>query len=505
MQGGYKRIYWERTVFMQELKWDNLLTTKRERESENQNKDTNPLIARSQLEADYDRIVGASSVRRLQDKAQVFPLQKDDVARTRLTHSMEVSALARSLGKAVGNQLILRGKWENDLKGRNRIDDLAALLQTTGLIHDLGNPPFGHYGERAISEWFEKWFEKNDTEKFPALKELSVREKADFEFFDGNVQNLRIVTKLQTQNDEFGANFTYATLACLMKYPVDSKYVLNLARNQKSKKKFGYFKSEEDIVFRVQQATGLCDGIRHPATYLLEAADDIIYLCDDIEDGVKKGLINWELVYPEFKSEVFEKTNYDKDIRKLFAYIDGKQPDPLMEKKDIQIANSRNFRNAVQTYLFKKAEKSFLNHYDEIMQGKKAYTWELLDDERCLTDSLGEITKKYCLASNSVLSLEVIGHNVINSLLDIFVGNLCSKDAKSTISGYKEYDAKLYHMISSNYKYILRKECRDMRDDVLIKDIPLYNKLHLIVDYISGMTDSYAVNIYQQLLGVKYP
>lgn len=485
------------------LNWDLLLTDKRRRESANKGERENSVIARSQLEADYDRIVGASFVRRLQDKAQVFPLQKDDVARTRLTHSIEVSAMARSLGKAVGFQLIERGYWDKN-KDRNKVDDLAAVLQTTGLIHDLGNPPFGHYGETAISNWFQKWFAQDDGKEIPGIQDLSPVEKADFEYFDGNVQNLRIVTKLQTQNDKYGANFTYATLACLMKYPVSSKYILDHKAESGSPKKFGYFQSEKDIAARIHLATGLGDGIRHPATYLLEAADDIIYLCDDIEDGVKKGLIDWNAAYEDVKESCLKQNETEK-IKNLFDSVDKKTPDSELSASDIQIAKSRNFRNAVQTYLFKEAVLSFVQNYQPIMNGEKAFSWELLERERVLTDSLRKVTAESCFTSNEVLRLEIIGHKVINSLLDIFVGTLCSTSAESKMTDFKKYDAKLYQMISSNFKYVMRKECPELKKDSRICDIPLYNKLHLIVDYISGMTDSYAVNIYQQLLGVKHP
>lgn len=196
------------------LKWEKLLSTGRERESKaqiNQNKSSD-IVARNEFEADYDRIVGSSSVRRLQDKAQVFPLQENDNTRTRLTHSIEVSALARSLGKAVGKQLEKRSIFTAE-----QVDSFASLLQTAGIIHDLGNPPFGHYGEEIIRQWFKEWFSSDKLLRSNIVMEE--QEKNDFIYFDGNVQNLRIVTKLQTLNDIHGANFTYATLATIIKYP----------------------------------------------------------------------------------------------------------------------------------------------------------------------------------------------------------------------------------------------------------------------------------------------
>lgn len=208
------------------LEWGKLLSEKRQRGS------SGPGInnARNEFEADYDRIVGSSSVRRLQDKAQVFPLQENDFTRTRLTHSIEVSALARSLGKAVGKEI---EKIEGDNFTPEHTEKLASLLQVAGLIHDLGNPPFGHYGETVIREWFKNWFKEeyaNFEKVKSSLKEqakLTEQQKKDFECFEGNVQNLRIVTKLQTLNDEYGANFTYGTLSTIMKYPWASQSLKN--------------------------------------------------------------------------------------------------------------------------------------------------------------------------------------------------------------------------------------------------------------------------------------
>ena len=230
------------------LNWEQLLCKERQRKSQavkvDSEGDTN--VVRNEFEADYDRIVGSSSVRRLQDKAQVFPLQENDFTRTRLTHSMEVSAMARSLGKAVGKRL---EKKEGINFTAEMTDELAALLQTVGLIHDLGNPPFGHYGETVIRQWFSQWFNSNELLKKKVL--LSEQEKNDFIYFDGNVQNLRIVTKLQTLNDAFGANFTFATLATIIKYPWKSSEI------NENRKKFGYFKSEEDLAKRIFASIGL--------------------------------------------------------------------------------------------------------------------------------------------------------------------------------------------------------------------------------------------------------
>ena len=468
------------------LNWEQLLCKERQRKSQavkvDSEGDTN--VVRNEFEADYDRIVGSSSVRRLQDKAQVFPLQENDFTRTRLTHSMEVSAMARSLGKAVGKRL---EKKEGINFTAEMTDELAALLQTVGLIHDLGNPPFGHYGETVIRQWFSQWFNSNELLKKKVL--LSEQEKNDFIYFDGNVQNLRIVTKLQTLNDAFGANFTFATLATIIKYPWKSSEI------NENRKKFGYFKSEEDLAKRIFASIGLTNGQRHPATYLLEAADDIIYVCDDIEDGVKKGYIEWEKVYKQIQDKF-------TDHKDLFEKINKREPDVNMGDEDKKLAKVRNFRNFVQSYLFSRVIDEFMENYDDIMNGVYKHK-ELLNCEDDFVKSLKKITGKYCFSCHEVLALELVGDRVIRTLLDIFVSALVGNDTVE-LEDASTYPGKIYQLISYNFKYIA---LYDYGNNSLRKteNLSIYDKLHLVVDFISGMTDSYAVNLYKELTGINIP
>ena len=473
------------------LVWEKLLSEDRQRMDSEKGKVNN---ARNEFEADYDRIVGSSSVRRLQDKAQVFPLQENDFIRTRLTHSVEVSALARSLGKAVGKELEIK---ESEGFSAEETEKLAALLQVAGLIHDLGNPPFGHYGETIIRVWFKNWFEDEyvNFEKVKAsLKEqaqLTEQQKNDFTCFDGNVQNLRIVTKLQTLNDEFGANFTYGTLSTIMKYPWSS------VSSKMKKGKFGYFNSEEKIVQDIWEKTGLEEGVRHPATYLLEAADDIVYVCDDIEDGVKKGYIDWDKEYLGLRNK-FREQRYSE----LFDKIDAKKTDEHMDDREKNLAKVRNFRNMIQSYLFVKAKEQFLKSYDEIMEGKFKEE-EILFAEKEFIKELKAITARNCFGCKEVLELELVGDKVIKTLLDILVPMILYSTPEE-IEDTRTYAGKLYKIISPNFKYIA---CHDYQKGCHreFADVPVYDKIHLVVDYISGMTDSYAVNLYKKLLGMELP
>lgn len=480
------------------LEWEKLLSTRRERESKakiNQKKSSD-IIARNEFEADYDRIVGSSSVRRLQDKAQVFPLQENDTTRTRLTHSIEVSALARSLGKAVGKQLEKRSIFTAE-----QVDSFSSLLQTAGLIHDLGNPPFGHYGEEIIQQWFKEWFNSDKLLKSNIVMEE--QEKNDFIYFDGNVQNLRIVTRLQTLNDTHGANFTYATLATIIKYPWKSDC------RPEGKKKFGYFKSENSIIKKMQESTGLEDGIRHPATYLLEAADDIIYICDDIEDGVKKGYIDWEVEYTNFKKIVRKSPGCSNRYDALFDDIEEKNKsiDEKMDVSEKKLAKVRNFRNFTQTYLFQEVVLEFISNYEDIMSGQYKEK-ELLQVNTVLIDGLKQITRDNCFACHEVLALELVGDKVIRTLLNTFVDILVHHSGKELLDT-RTYAGKVFKLISANFIYIAENEHTNISNlenkEERLDALSVYDKLHLAVDFVSGMTDSYAVNLYKELTGIRLP
>ncbi|WP_259343660.1 dGTP triphosphohydrolase [Oceanobacillus picturae] len=242
---------------------------------------------RNDFDDDYARLIFSSAVRRLQDKAQVFPLDSSDFVRTRLTHSHEVSTLGRSLGISIEENLIKDKKLNARHKGK-----LSALLAVVGLIHDLGNPPYGHFGEAAIQRYFSNWF-TNNTKGKVVCKTLKAEQVGDFTNFEGNAQTFRLLSKLNNLKDEYGYNLSAASLASILKYPRSS-----IEGNKNSKvrkannlgvsyKKFGYLQSESIRFQEVKRYTEI-DKYRHPASFLLEAADDIAYSAADIEDGCKK-------------------------------------------------------------------------------------------------------------------------------------------------------------------------------------------------------------------------
>ena len=263
-----------------------------------------PLDGRSQFQKDFDRIVFSPAFRRLQDKTQVFPLPESDFVHTRLTHSLEVSVVGRSLGNLVGERILER---DTNLKKEFTKFHFGEIVAAACLAHDIGNPPFGHSGEDAIAEFFKKGNGKD-------FKELINDEKKwdDLINYEGNAQGFRIITTLQNPDVKGGLRLTYATLGAFTKYPKESFTPDTLIKLKKKKayKKFGFFQAEKKIFKEVAEATGLdCKKngsefwwCRHPLTFLVEAADDICYRIMDLEDGFRLSLISFaeteELMIP---------------------------------------------------------------------------------------------------------------------------------------------------------------------------------------------------------------
>ena len=235
---------------------------------------------RTEFERDYDRAVFCTPVRRLQDKAQVFPMEECDAIRTRLTHSLEVSTVARTLARAAAVWLVKEKEIES-----GQVANIETIAATCGLIHDLGNPPFGHAGEAAIREWFVQGHDKS-------LKKIDKKNKqcaADFRLFDGNAQTIRLVTRLQMFGDRQGLNLTCGTLSATLKYVMPSDEV---KESKHDASKPGYFASENEIIAEVVKKTKT-SGVRHPIAFLVEAADDIVNATVDVEDAIKKGVLTW--------------------------------------------------------------------------------------------------------------------------------------------------------------------------------------------------------------------
>lgn len=470
---------------MPELTWDRILSPNRSRP----NAGARPGDVRSEFARDYHRIISSASFRRLQDKTQVFPLDRGDFVRTRLTHSLEVSSFAGSIGDtALARLMGSRPEITPQIR-----QDCAEILRCAGLIHDIGNPPFGHFGEFTIREWF--------SEKLPELEFcgqkvtglLTGQQCADLTNFEGNAQVLRVLTKLHYFIDEHGMNLTHALLNTIIKYPVPSTGIDRRSGDIRTKK-MGYFASEQKLYENIIASTGAAD-CRYPLTWLLEAADDIAYKTADIEDAQRKGLISYNALLAELTSQKFAgkcRTEAERDTLaaaadKLRHYLakalDNGMPSP--EENAVQ-----NCMVRIQSLLINSAADAFVEHYDEIMNGELRTELLSLSPARVLADALGDIALRYAFRSKEILRIELAVSQMMNFLLERLTGAALRFETPQE----KITDSKLISVISENYVKICRLGWHDENSE-------LYSRLLLVTDYICGMTDGYARQLYLELNG----
>ena len=477
---------------MARFTWKQILNKKRIRDYKSNKKN---LDCRDEFENDYDRILFSASFRRLQDKAQVFPLEKLDFVRTRLTHSLEVSSIAKSLGISIGYKLIDITSKSDDEVNSTMVEDMSNILACAGLIHDLGNPPFGHFGEVAIREWFEEKLSKNDDDTYTFSYDkytfnLDKQEALDLLNFEGNAQGLRILTKLHFVIDRYGMNLTTGVLSSVIKYPISSLELENSKLN-----KIGYYKSESSVFKEIADETNIW-GSRNPLVYILEAADDIAYLLGDLEDSFNKKIISHDIFkakYEEFiKAEGYE----EKTLEESLSYYLSKNYDIAKEEYGYEDPGEyalKSFIIKLNRYLKDSVVEEFLASYDDIMNGN--YQGDLIGNSKAKNISmfLRNISKEYVYTNEKIVANEIVGYNIIHSLLDIFIPATLNKNVKP----YKGYDGKLYSLISKNYRFVCennidQKECSEE-----------YSRLLLVTDFICGMTDSYAAYLYQEIRGMK--
>lgn len=443
---------------------------------------------RSEIESDYHRIIRSASFRRLQDKTQVFPLDQSDFVRTRLTHSLEVSSIAKLIGKQVCQKITeLQLEDENQ---RPDIQKVMEILNCAGLLHDIGNPPFGHFGETAIRNWFQNNLSKKQYHGIPLCEILDEQQKLDLYNFEGNAQALRIVSKLHRLMEPNGLHLTSAVMDTIIKYPVNSIEKTNAERKQNKtllEKKIGYFQSEEELFQSIKQNTGTGKS-RNPLCFILEAADDLAYTFADLEDGYNKGMYSYHDLMDVIRlAEDF----YGADLLK----------DLLFEAKAASHTDDDPYKIAVFTWLTKKqlycvsqATDAFIAHYDEIMNGQ--YTKELLSEglQGKLITELKTFAFHRIYNHSSILRIELMGNEVITFLLDRFVDALIPYDSNEDVS---EIQMKYIQLISKNYLDNYHN-CKSGLSEYQ----KLYHRLLLATDFICGMTDSYAKQLYKELKGI---
>ena len=424
---------------------------------------------RSEFQKDFDRIVFSPAFRRLQDKTQVFPLPESDFVHTRLTHSLEVSCVGRSLGNLVGESVIKR---HPSLKDRFTKFHFGEIVAAACLAHDIGNPPFGHSGEDAIAEFFRN----GNGQKFKS-KIKDEKKWTDLVKYEGNAQGFRIITKLQNPKLRGGLRLTYSTLAAVSKYPresfinIKSKSLLN-----KAYRKYGFFQAEKDSFKEVANATGLNSQkddkvywwCRHPLAFLVEAADDICYRVMDLEDGFRLGLISFketeELLIPLINRQAL-KGYKEKDEKERIGYL----------------------RAVAISEMVNDIAKVFLEEEENILRGK--FEDDLISEIKRANalKMIKDVSVEKIYKSRSVVEREVAGYEVLGGLLDTF------------ISAYNEaYEGKISSKNKAVFALLPGRITEEIPDD-------LYLRLLRIIDFVSGMTDSFAVSLFRKLRGISLP
>ena len=525
-------------------------------------------LTRNAFESDFGRIIFSPALRRMHDKTQVFPLTADDNIHSRLTHSNEVMSIGYTLGVKLCYNETIQAKTKKSSEELLRI--IPLILKNICLIHDIGNAPFGHFGETIVSNYF-KELEKKNNEFFGKLND---HQKRDFINYDGNAQGLRVLTKLQILDDAYGLNLTFATLAAYLKYPNFEEINDNVEKGLNEigelledgtieKSKHGVFESETTYFERIMKACDLKkEGryLRHPLCYLMEAADSIAYLTMDMEDGFYKGLFN--LVYVKNK---FKKLN-----TKLGKYIIETCENKLLNKTSKIV----NIRIALIDHLVNFTYNKFIQEVQGIENG--SYNKEILKDD---PDNVADILSKICFEkvfiAREINYLESTGHSVFTGLLNYYIEFLFHHDkkvrkrAKSLISNsiincaieenlekifkhkipikiskleagkisFKKHQSKIdsiqteilkltkdnerveillpefiklskkqeLNPIPNEEKTRLSKIKKELTKivDPNFDDLDNYYKFRVILDFISGMTDQYALNHFQKISGQK--
>lgn len=433
--------------------------------------------------SDRSRIVFCSSFRRMMQKAQVFSLEQNTSVRNRLTHSLEVADVGRTIARQVG-----QGLAEKGIASMEDIACVEAIVESACLIHDIGNPPFGHFGEEAIKKWF--------SENAPAIfgkthdtvpLDLSDSRLYDFVNFDGNPQGFRIVTRLHTEIDEHGLNLSYATLLASIKYPNYEK----VTEERLFSKKLGVFSSEADLYKNVCQQTGHQAGKRYFIAYLMELADDICYCLSDIADGFEKGIVDSRLFKAELE-KIFANMNTD------WKLVKGVIPDDPIKNFSQQVAINMS-RKCIS-----EAVDHFIPNLDSFIKGEAK---ELIDSIEMgqVLKCLKAFARRFIYTDAEALKIEIAGHRIVQGLLDHYGALLkVSRDdfAHFAEKGEMRKSSGLdmeWRVFSQLSKRMLKSYQHQLPEG----EGEWFDRSRLLVDYISGMTDQSAFRFYQNAMGIS--
>ncbi len=440
------------------MHWDKLLSAKRFGLEDREFKNTDEI--RSQFQRDYDRIIFSSPFRRLQNKTQVFPLPGSVFVHNRLTHSLEVASVGRSLA----NKVALELKKREDIKNKEILNELGSIVSAACLAHDMGNPPFGHAGEEAISNYF------TDGNGRKIQQAVTSEEWNDLTHFEGNANALRLLTHQYSGRRKGGFALTYSTLAALIKYPYGT---------DAGKKKYGYFQSEKETFLKIARELALKEMndtlltfARHPLVFLVEAADDICYEIMDIEDAHKLKIIDTQKTFDLLQG--FFDSDEDADFY-------SQKEEVFKEVTDVneQVAY---LRASVINRLINETARVFVLHHDEIMEGE--FTHSLINGLEGKTKKAFDICKNLAIKEiykhRSVVKVELTGFNVLGTLLDEFMTAILNPES--------DYSKKILSLIPAQFS---------------VEGHNFYQKAMSVVDFVSGMTDLYAVDLYKDIKGIN--
>ncbi|STD59426.1 dGTP triphosphohydrolase [Empedobacter falsenii] len=441
----------------------------------NQRSNTNDTSdARSEYQRDYDRIIFSSAFRRLQNKTQVFPLPGSVFVHNRLTHSLEVSSVGRSMGNLVGTFISENYKLTKESQEFYKYS-IHDVISAACLCHDIGNPAFGHSGEDAIASYFDR--HETDLKQY-----FTDAEWADLINFEGNANAIRILTQQQNGKSEGGLRLTYSTLAAIAKYPCES---VAKDKSQLHRKKFGFFQAQKEAFRTIAEKTNMIleqDSPiiykRHPFVWLVEAADDICYSIIDVEDSQRLGIID-----------------HDK-CRKLFLnLVESLDPSQIDKTKNtLKLISDKNDRIAYLraksiNLLTQKSVEVYQNNFDQIVKGEfKTALLDVIKNEteqvtKRVLDEIQRFSIENIYNHRSVLEIENAGYNVMSELLSQFIPPIL-KDEKER----KTFEKKALRLVPAQFLY--EKGTK-------------YQKVMGILDYVSGMTDNYATELYRRIKGIE--
>ncbi len=460
------------------------------------------------LESERGRIIHSAAVRRLQQKTQVFPLERNAAVRSRLTHSLEVQQSGRFIVQSLFRLLSADEQARYGLSGLER--PIESLVEMACLLHDIGNPPFGHSGETAINQWF--------VSTLPMLSErhgltgdsLWQQLSAELTQFEGNAQAIRLVHSLQRMN------LTYSQLACILKYTRRAGDIKPKQDQPLSylKKKPGYYFSEQEIVQQLWQQLNTTPGCRHPLSYIMEAADDISYCLADIEDAVEKGLLSLEQLATELNSAF---SQLEPQGRLIATHSGGSESFAALLRSAMQSATDEPINKTSAFFislrvklihpLVRHAAEQFIANIEPVYHGQ--LNRALLEDSsqyHAITSSFKQVARQFVFNQPEVETLELQGFRIISGLLDSYLPllQLSRADFTAVLSnnGYPFAVAqRLAHRLPKKHlaAYQLAVDALQQEDAAL----ELYYRCRLLQDFISGMTDHFAFDEYQTLVSCR--